>query len=90
MPENPEIIFCPADTWVLVAAAVSGGTITKINNLPEVYLQTYRQQDQVAPIGDADAAVLFSGGLCTSISNNTPIDVYVKSRGRDGLIRVDL
>ena len=80
----------PEPMAVLVAAAVSGGTITKINNLPEVYLQTYRQQDQPAPSGDDDAAVLFSDGVCAHISNNTPIDVYVKSRLVDGQIRVDL
>lgn len=89
MPENPVIVVCTADTWVRVAAAVTSGVLQKVSVLPQVYWQTYRLQDNPAPVDDSDKVVLFGDSNTEIISNDAPIDVYVKAVGKDGEVRVN-
>ena len=89
-PSNPEVIVCTVDTWVKVLSEVASATLYKISISPDLYLQTYRLSGNPAPLDNVDAAVLFADGeLYAAVSNDVPIDVYVKAVGKDGLIRVD-
>ena len=87
---NPVVVECPENIWVIVAEAVTSGTLHRLITSPEHYLHTYRKADDPAPIDNSDAALLFSGvSVFAAVSNDASIDVYVKAIGANGRIRVD-
>lgn len=90
MASNPVVVACTADTWVKVATNVVTGTIHRLSTDPEKYAHTLRVTGGAAPANDDDASVAFNGSDQLQISSDSGIDVYIKARGRDGSVRIDL
>ena len=89
MPDNPEVVSCPAGVWTLVAASVTSATIHKRSHAPELYLQTYRIAGQAAPTDDALAILIFASGLLHNFAHTPVVDLYIKAVGADGSVRLD-
>lgn len=89
MAANPVIIQCPANTWVKVIDGVSSGVVHLKEGVAESFLQTYRVAGQAAPIDNSDAVPIFTTENFALISNDAPIDVYIKAIGKAGSVRVD-
>jgi len=85
---NPLPVLCPEGVWTQVAVNTSSGMIHQLSFAPERYLQTYRETGDSAPVNNNEGARLFgSGSLKTFIAHTTPIDIYVKAVGANGIIR---
>ncbi len=90
MADNPVAVPLPEGDWVKVATAVTTGTIHRLSKAPVSYLHTFVGTGEAAPTDDDTAAELFFVDSFASISSDTAIDVYVKAKGKDGSVRVDL
>jgi len=85
---NPLPVLCPEGVWTQVAVNTNIGMIHQLSFAPERYLQTYRETGDSAPVNNNEGARLFgSGSLKTFIAHTTPIDIYVKAVGANGIIR---
>lgn len=87
MADNPVVVTCTADTWVLAAEDVTTGTIHTLSSRPAKYLHTFRLTGEAAPTTQA-GAVAFSGSL--PISSDQAIDVYIMAIRNAGSVRADL
>ena len=83
---DPVIKACPEGVWTIVAPSVLNGIIHVLKT-GVLYVQTYRDTGGAAP-SDASEEVPFNSEL--QIASSAAIDVYVKSKGGDGSVRVDL
>lgn len=77
----------PADTWVLVAASVKAGKLTK-NNTIKNYVHTYVPAGATAPTGLTLARPFDFN--CMIIKSDTLIDVYVLCIDSTGSVLVEL
>ena len=84
---SPEVKPCPADVWTLVATEVHTGVVHIDDTSPNMYLQTYRDTGEAAPV-DLTGALPFDPLF--QISMNVAIDVYVRAVKNAGSVRVDL
>lgn len=75
---NPVDVTCVKDSWTKVATNVQTGFIHKQHTDPNVYLQTYRETGDPAPVSrTATGAVLaFENSLTEPVSATAGIDVY--------------
>ena len=87
---NPVIISCSEGEWTKVATNVTTGNIRKISFTPEIYLQTYRLTGEAAPTLEDEGCRLFQDFVDEGISATEGIDIYVWTKGEDGVVRVDL
>jgi len=86
---DPVLITCPADTWTLVAEGVTTGIIHR-KQTDVVYLQTYRDDGELAPTTRDEGVQIFINSISEIISAAAKIDVYIYAVGKDGRVRVDL
>lgn len=84
---NPETVVCPEGVWTKVAANVTSAVVKKMIVRPNLYLETYRNTGEAAPVDNSDANPII-GDL--AFSDATASDIYVKAVGADGKVRVDL
>ena len=86
----PAVVECAADTWQLVADAVSEGQIWP-NVIGPHYLYTYVMDGEAAPTGadDPKAHALMDHAFI-SAKDGDSIDVYVKAVGSAGSVIVEL
>lgn len=84
---DPVITAIPVDTWVKVATGVTTGMVHILKTDPDRYVWTYRDTLGAAPTDDSES-VPFNPAL--QISASAAIDVYVKTKGEAGSVRVDL
>lgn len=100
MPLKPDIIELPADTIVKIDGPLKKGFIEPLL-ASSLYYQTWRETGQDAPTTEefdtektaiyyrvdrlAGEDVIFGGGV---ISNDVGIDVYIRSEGADGKIKL--
>jgi hypothetical protein len=88
---NPELIDCPADTWLLVAAGVTSGNIYRKSTKPGGYLQTYRMAGDPPPADSPDEGVqAFDTTDIAYVESIEPIDVYLRAQKQAGRVRVDI
>lgn len=90
MAATPVEITCTADTFVLIASAVTTGRIHKLSNLPNVYIMVTRKAGDPAPTDEIGSWLIFDRGNTETISDSAAIDVYIKARRVDGKISVVL
>ena len=90
MAADPAIVTCTLDAWVLVANAVTLGTVHRVSLEPTLYKQTYRVDGNPAPTDELDAVPAFVNGEPLAISADAVIDVYIMAKGKAGSVRVDL
>jgi len=84
---NPLPVLCPEGVWTQVAVNTNIGVLHQLSFAPERYLQTYRETGDSVPVGNDEGARLFGpGSLKTFIAHTTPIDIYVKAVGANGII----
>lgn len=83
---NPFTIICVANQWTLIAQNVTTGIINTLDNRPKYY-QTYRKHGDPAPTEFINH-VGFRNTL--QISDSRGVDVYIYSRKKNGLVRVNL
>lgn len=82
---NPTIVATTADTWTLIAAAVTVATV-RVQSIQPRYLVTYRTAGAAAPTDNTDAQEVKNGEFW--VRNSDPIDVYVKSETYAGSLWV--
>jgi len=87
---EPVIIDCTANTWIKVASSVTAGTIFKLTQKREIYLQTWRIAGNTAPTTIVEGVDMFEEYDFVVIDSQYPIDVYVRCIDLNGKIRVDL
>ena len=78
MASNPQYYDATLNQWVLIAAGVTTGNITRLN--PELrYYLTYKQAGQDAPEASVRAVTLesFVNTNYEPIGATAPIDIYV-------------
>jgi hypothetical protein len=81
------VAITPADTWVLVAASVKAGKLTK-GDTSEDYLHTWVDAGATAPSGLSTARPFDLNGAL--IKSDRPIDVYVQCVNGTGSMLVEL
>ncbi|MEE9499581.1 MAG: hypothetical protein V3V24_09610 [Nitrospinaceae bacterium] len=89
MTDNPLVVSCPDDTWILVAPNTQSASIHKLSVEPGVYKQTYRISGQAAPTDDTDAIIIFETDTLHIFSHSPGVDIYIKAIGGDGSVRLD-
>lgn len=87
---DPVVATIPKNTWTKVATNVTAGSIHKLIEAPQGYLQTYRDTGGVAPTLIEEGAALFEKSRSELISAKSGIDVYVYALNVGGKVRVDL
>lgn len=89
---TPIFMDLTADTWVKVATAVTTGQVHRVKTGPSKYLSTYIQPTgDPAPADDPLLGVsMFVDTESEQISFSASADVYVRSVGADGRVRVDV
>lgn len=86
----PVVVACTANTWVLVATAITSATFHRISVLPGVYRMTHVNTGDAAPADDSTAALMFSDSPNEEIfANSVASDFYVKAVGAAGSVRRD-
>ena len=87
---NPIQISLDADTWTLVASNVTEGRVKKLDNRPNMYLETYRMHEDAPPVDLSEGVPCFTGTYRENIEAAAGIDVYIMAVGHDGKVRVDI
>ena len=87
---NPVTVSCPENQWTLAASNVTSGSIKKLSNKPNKYLETYRLTGQAAPTDQTEGAEVFTIVNPGSISSSVAIDVYIMAVGAAGKVRRDV
>lgn len=92
MADKPEFpVNIPKDTWTKVATSVTQGIIWN-SKTTSGYMSTWRatgiEDDPTDPL--EGAALFLEHPEYEEINSSFPIDVWVYSRGKDGLLRLDL
>jgi hypothetical protein len=92
---DPVVVVCAEDTWVKVATNATTGMVWALSVAPNMYLCTYRDTGNPAPADDDDAVIFPSSSPDDTnpglpISASAGIDVYIKAKGAEGKVRVDL
>jgi hypothetical protein len=80
---NPSDETCTANTWTEVATGVTSCVLSVIE--PNHYQVAIRENPSVAPTSSSDGEEM-SGQA--EITHSVAVDVYVRSAGTDGLVRV--
>jgi len=87
---NPVIIDCPAGQWTAIAIKITTGIIWMKDTSPNVYLQTYRDNGDLAPTTEDEGVQIFINQNYEIISADANIDIYIWPKGENGKVRVDL
>jgi hypothetical protein len=90
MATTPTFVNIPADTWTLVANAVTDGVVHIKTPHVNGYLHYYKVDGEGAPSASDDTLGIPFEGRSAVISADAAIDVYIFSRNRAGRVRVDL
>jgi hypothetical protein len=91
MATTPTFVNIPADTWTLVANAVTDGVVhIKIPNSRHGYMHYYKVDGEAAPTATDDTLGIPFDGESAIISSDAAIDVYIFCRYQAGRVRVDL
>jgi hypothetical protein len=85
---NPILVPCTADTWVLAAEAIKQGVIQRKNSSPKYYW-TYRVPGDPAPVGLSEGIALFDKNDNERIPQTTGLDLWVYAQGAAGSVRID-
>lgn len=83
---NPVLVPCPVGLWTKVATNVKSGNIWIMDRMSD-YFHTYRDTGESAPSSDDEAVRLAYPGR--RIESDISIDVYIKAKTQDGIVRVD-
>jgi hypothetical protein len=84
----PQIVTCPVDTWVLVAANVTTCQVWE-NDTSPLYKYTYVDAGDPAPTDDSKAQTLDKSLDGFEFIHSVPSDVYVKATRDAGSVRVE-
>ena len=75
---NPATVNLTANTWGLVAEDVTTGQIKRMDNSPNVYLETYRMTGETAPTSQTEGVPAFIE------SNSEPISATMTGANNTG------
>jgi hypothetical protein len=91
MSNNPLFpVAVPVGVWTKIATSVTAGTIYN-KKTTSGYFQTFRLTGDNAPTDLAEGVSMFIDQPdFEEIGNDSPIDIYVYSLGKDGVLRVDV
>ena len=90
MPTTPTFVDIPANTWTLVANAVTDGVVHIKKPNPSGYMHYYKVDGEGAPTASDDTLGVPFAGKSAVISADAAIDVYIWSWNNAGRVRVDL
>lgn len=85
---NPVVVDCPEHEWTKVATNVTSALIHRIRTGGVIYNQTYRLTGDDPPDDDTEAVSAFIDDQPEIVSASAGIDVYIKSLGGNGKVRV--
>jgi hypothetical protein len=84
---DPVVKTLNADEWTLVLENATTGIIHIRDELPKLYLHTFRTTGSPAPVDDVDAVRIY--GHAAELNTDDFVDVYIKAVGAPGKVRVD-
>jgi hypothetical protein len=90
MATTPTFVSIPANTWTLVANAVTDGVVHIKERHSHGYLHYYKVDSEAPPAAADDTLGIPFDRYSAVISSDAAIDVYIFSRYEAGEVRVDL